>query len=160
MKETQEPTSSFIGGDYIKQAGGLVQTLNEILSHYSDKDWNYSRIRLTMVEVVALESPYLLRCELIDGVSPGGRRELRDVQDEIRWGENHSSELGILEIVSLRVNKAVLALPGTLFASAELLRGRRPIIRLVKRQELLAARVPVALWYQIQEVGGEEFENR
>jgi len=43
---------------------------------------------------------------------------LQEVQDEINWGDYHSSELGILEIISLRVNKALLAIVGGDFLPA------------------------------------------
>jgi len=38
----------------------LVQWINKKLQQFSDKDWNYSRIRLLAAEVSAVECPYLL----------------------------------------------------------------------------------------------------
>jgi hypothetical protein len=140
---------------------GIVQRINEILASYSDKDWNYSRIRLTAVEVAALDSPYLLDCELLDLGTARGERECKEVQNEVVWGDHHSSELGILEIISLRVNKALLSLRDVnLAANNTATRKKIPVMRLRKRQDLLVAGTEAAIWYEITEVGGEEFDNR
>jgi hypothetical protein len=79
---------------------------------------------------------------------------MKALTDEIAWGERHSSELGILEIVSLRINKALLT------ASNSLWRDKRPVLRLAKRNLLLDQGVRAALWYEVREVTGEDFESR
>lgn len=160
MNHKQEPTPSFVDNKSIEQIAALVHSINEILARYPDRDWNYSRIRLRLAEPTALESPYFLGCEVLDDSTAHGRAERKTVQDEVAWGEHHESELGILEIISRRLNKALLALPGHCFAADPVLKGRRPVIRLVRREELQKAQVPVVLWYEVQEVNGEEFENR
>jgi hypothetical protein len=161
MSEHLNDTTPLFQQHYIREIANLVQWINEILSHYSDKDWNYSRIRLVLVEVASTQSPYLLGCELIDLGSSQGRRECKDVQNEVTWGERHSGELGILELISLRVNRALLELVGDkLYVTGDPPKRCHPVLRLVKRQDLIAANVQTAIWYEVQEVAGEEFENR
>lgn len=154
-------STSFSGTEYIGNVNGLVQWINENLQKYSDKDWNYSRLRLKIIHVTSTESPYLLGCELIDMGKPQGDRLLKDVQGEISWGDYHSSELGILELISLRLNKALLGVVGhNYYLSGDPPKKKHPVIRLVKRQVLIEANTPTAIWYEVQEVIGEEFDNR
>jgi len=161
MSQNGNTSTSFAGAIYIEELPVLVQWINEKLQTFSDKDWNYSRLKLSVIDVNASQCPYLLGCELIEIAGRKGERELKDVQNEVTWGDHHSSELGILEIISLRVNKALLATVGNRFYVGAQMSGQfHPVVRLVKRQELLAANVPKAIWYEVQEVGGEEFENR
>src|SRR5438046_3017459 len=112
MSETSTTKAPSSEGDYIVEVGGIVEWINATLQKYSDKDWNYSRIKLIQIEVVSSECPYLLTCELMEVRTLKGRQALKDVQNEVAWGDHHSSELGILEIISLRVNKALLAVAG------------------------------------------------
>src|SRR5690348_12428380 len=134
MSQNGNTSTSFARASYIEELPKLVQWINENLQKYSDKDWNYSRIRLKVVDVTTLECPYLLGCELIDMGSRRGERELKDVQDEVAWGDHHSSELGILELISLRVNKALLATVGPRFyVSGNPPQDAHPVVRLVKR---------------------------
>ena len=161
MNGIQNSITPFLDGGYIANLPGFVQRLNEILRRYSDKDWNYSRIRLVTLRVAALQCPYLLGCEFVDPNTRKGAREIKDVESEVIWGEHHSSELGILEIVSLRLNKALHAVVDENFQSSGSPSHRgHPIIRLLKRQTLLDANVPIAMWYEVQEVSGEEFDSR
>jgi len=153
-------TTPLIGRDYIGKTRELVQWINQTLTVYSDKDWNYSRVRLKVVPVADAQAPYLLACELIRPGTAQGRRDLRDMATEITWGEHHSSELGILEIISLRVNKALLAVGTKLFPGDDPAQGFHPVLRLVKRADLIADNVHEAIWYEVEEVSGEEFENR
>ena len=154
-------STSFTNVDYISNVDALVQRINGILMKYSDKDWNYSRIRLMVVHVTDSESPYLLACELIDMETPQGERALKDVRNEVTWGDHHSNELGILELISLRMNKALLELVGhNHYVSGDSSRKQHPVIRLAKRQDLLAANVSTAMWYDVKEISGEDFENR
>jgi hypothetical protein len=155
-----DPTPS-IEQDYIRETARIVQRFNEILQGYSDNDWNYSRIRLKGVEVASVQSPYLLAYELVDPSTAKGRRDLKAVQDEVTWGDHHASELGILEIISLRVNKAMLALEGEHFSLPDAPQRRyRAVLRVVPRNALLASNIAAAIWYEVEEVAGEEFENR
>lgn len=161
MSETLNTRTPLISDNYIGKTGEFVQWINNALARYSDKDWNYSRIRLTVVPVAAAQSPYLLACELISLQTPKGKRDLKDVEMEITWGEHHSSELGILEIISLRLNKALLAVVGTnLYSTGQPPRPYHPVLRLVKREDMLAANASEAIWYDVEEVRGEDFENR
>lgn len=161
MNDFQDATTPYGTARYIAKLPVLVQRLNEFLKKFSDKDWNYSRIRITLVNVTAVQAPYLLGCELIDTTTTKGAREVRDVQSEITWGDHHSNELGILELVSLRLNKAFLAVTGEDFRSEEdHTRALQPVVRLVKRTELITAGATHALWYQVEEVSGEEFDSR
>lgn len=161
MSDTQTPRTPFCDPIYIGEIHNLVQRINEILQPYSDKDWNYSRLRLTVVELNALQCPYLLGCELIDTASPTAEQTLKDVRGEVNWGDHHSDELGILEIISLRLNKALLSLgKRSIVLWGTPPKPKLPVIRLVKRQDLLALHTTKALWYEGQEVSGEDFDNR
>lgn len=128
----------------------LAAQINRLLGQVADKDWNYSRIRLELRSLAEMESPYVLWAERLDVNSKAGKAELTQIRSEVTWGSRHSDELGFLEIVSLRLNKALLDL-----APAE-----GWVIRTVKKQELEAQGVVDAFWYRIEEVGGEDFENR
>ena len=84
-----------------------------------------------------------------------GRNDLNALVDEVKWGERHSSELGILEVVSLRINKALLEV-----TSDEYWQQARPVVRIVKKETIAGQHATHALWYQVTEVAGEEFDNR
>ena len=133
----------------------LVTRLNAALGSYSDKDWSYSRISLCVRPLDDADSPYLLWPELLDMVTKEGRADLKALADEIKWGEHHSSELGILEIVSLRINQALLQ--GT---TDEFWQNKRPVLRVVAKHLLAEQGIRAALWYEVQEVAGEDFDNR
>ena len=133
----------------------LVTRLNAALATYSDKDWNYSRISLSVRPLEDTNSPYLLWPEVLDVVTKPGRADLKALSAEIKWGEHHSSELGILEIVSLRINKALLET-----TSDEFWQYKRPVIRALKKHLLAEQGIRTALWYEVQEVAGEDFDNR
>jgi hypothetical protein len=75
--------------------------------------------------------------------------------DEVAWGERHANELGILEIISLRVNRALLEA-----TSNEYWGETRPVLRVERKEALEQQGVTVAFWYEVQEVSGEQFENR
>jgi hypothetical protein len=132
-----------------------LERVNKALLTYSDKDWNYSRISLLEKQLDSLESPYVLRFEILDLMTKQGRAELKALSDEVKWGERHSSELGVLEIVSLRINKALLEV-----TSDEYWQSQRPVARIAKRELLLAQGITSALWYEVREVAGEDFDNR
>ena len=129
--------------------------LNRVLDRYSDKDWAYSRIALDVRRLAEMEAPYVLWLEWIPAASPEGRREFKGCEDEVTWGERHSSELGILEIVSLRLNRALISV-----ATLEDFNGSRPLVRMMKKSQLAEAGVQDAFWYKVDEVQGEEFDNR
>ncbi len=134
----------------------VIEQINAALLNYSDKDWNYSRIALIATLLDDVKSPYILKLELLDQNTAEGRSQLKTLTDEVKWGDRHSSELGMLEIVSLRINKALLEV-----SSNEYWNQKRAVVRIVKRQPLgREGTTNVALWYQITEVAGEEFDNR
>ena len=133
----------------------VVTSLNNALKLHTDKDWNYSRISLSVRPLGDLDSPYLLWPETLDLHTKEGRAELKALSDEIKWGERHSSELGILETVSLRINKALLE-----STSDEFWQNKRPILRIVKKHLLAEQGVHVAPWYEVREVTGDDFDNR
>jgi len=133
----------------------VVTKLNETLALCPDKDWNYSRISLSMRPLDELKSPYVLWTEVLDLVTKEGRADLKALSDEVKWGERHLSELGILEIISLRINKALLE-----NTSDQLWQNRRPIVRVVKKHLLADQGIRTALWYEVQEVAGEDFDSR
>jgi hypothetical protein len=133
----------------------LVLQINQALRQVPDKDWNYSRITLEKSALDTLNSPYVLRVDLVETGQAYGRKEITQLKSEVVWGSRHSGELGFLELVSLRLNKALLDC-----TSDEAWAGRRPVIRTIKKQELQAQNVVEALWYRIEEVSGEDFENR
>jgi len=133
----------------------LLECVNKALLAYSDKDWNYSRISLLVKQLDEIEIPYVLRFETLDLKTKQGRGELKTISDEVKWGERHSSELGMLELVSLRINKALLEI-----TSDEHWQWKRPVARIAKRETLLAQGITSALWYEVHEVVGEDFDNR
>ncbi len=133
----------------------VVTQVNATLQSYSDKDWNYSRISLTIRPLEALDSPYVLRLEVLDLTTKQGRADLKTLSDEVKWGDRHTSELGMLEVVSLRLNKALLEITGD-----EYWQYKRPVVRIVRKEELAGQSITHALWYQIHEVAGEDFDNR
>jgi hypothetical protein len=141
--------------DPIASVAELMQRINEALSGYSDKDWNYSRIRLQARNLHDVVGPYTLWLETIDVHTKSGRAEIKASTDEVAWGTRHSNELGILEIISLRLNKALKEC-----TSDEFWGFQRPVVRVVKKQQLAAQLIDDAFWYEVEEVGGEEFENR
>jgi hypothetical protein len=132
-----------------------VVRVNLALQDYSDKDWNYSRISLTKRSLDTLDSPYMLKLEILDLKTKQGRTDLKTLSDEVKWGERHASELGMLEVVSLRINKALLEV-----TSDEHWQFKRPVVRIVKKEVLAGKPDACALWYQITEVAGEDFDNR
>jgi hypothetical protein len=75
--------------------------------------------------------------------------------DEVKWGDRHSSQIGMLEVVSLRINKALLEV-----SSDTYWHQKRPVIRIVKKEGVDREDTTHAIWYQITEVAGEDFDNR
>jgi hypothetical protein len=132
-----------------------AEKINSCLAAHSDKDWNYSRITVEVLSLAQIPSPYALRVEFVSLAGKQGQRDLKLVRNEVNWGDRHAAELGILELVSLRLNKALLAVASRSFGAAE-----HPVVRLAKREDLLNQGVTEALWYQVQEVLGEEFDSR
>jgi hypothetical protein len=133
----------------------LVTRLNLALESYSDKDWNYSRISLSLRPLDGFDSPYLLWPDVLDLVTKQGRNDLKTLSDEVKWGDRHSSELGILELVSLRINKALLE-----STSDEFWQNKRPVLRVFGKHLLAEQGVVSTLWYEVREVRGEDFDNR
>ena len=129
--------------------------LDEVLDRYSDKDWAYSRVALEVRSLAELDTPYVLWLEWISTASPEGRKAFKNCEDEVTWGEHHTSELGILEIVSLRLNRALMSV-----STQEDFNGCRPVIRMMKKSELAEAGIRDAFWYRVTEVQGDEFDNR
>jgi hypothetical protein len=132
-----------------------VNCVNLALQDYSDKDWNYSRISLTIIQIDTFITPYILKLEVLDLKTKQGRTDLKTLSDEVKWGERHSSELGILEVVSLRLNKALLEV-----TSDEYWEFKRPVVRITKKEATAGKQDMHAIWYQITEVAGEDFDNR
>lgn len=118
-------------------------------------DWNYSRISLYIKPLTEVSEPYVLWLDTIDPETELGRTELRNVTDEVSWGERHSNELGLLEIISLRLNRALMRVtnqePGV--------KGT-PIVRVTHKESLVKQGITSALWYEVTEVAGEQFESR
>jgi hypothetical protein len=133
----------------------LLKKVDEVLQHVSDKEWNYSRITLQLRPLAQVDSPYLLCLEQVDAAQQGGKTEIAQLKSEITWGCRHGEELGILEIISLRLNKALLE-----HTEDEFWSGQRPVVRVVKKQELENQGIAEAFWYRVEEVGGEDFDNR
>jgi hypothetical protein len=133
----------------------LAQKINNCLEKYSDKDWNYSRISLQVLPIEAIAAPYALVLEVIPTDSQRGQAELKTLRREIEWGDHHSNELGFLELASLRLNKAFLAVAHGLTGESQY-----PVLRLAKIEDLRAQNASHALWYEVTEVSGEEFDSR
>lgn len=132
-----------------------ADAINAALGRYSDKDWNYSRIRLVPCPIRETDAPYLLMVEWMDVRSKTGQAAYKTSQDEVTWGGRHSHELGVLEIISLRLNLALSQV-----TSAEFWDGVRPVVRLQKKAAIEALGQTHAFWYRVDEVQGEEFDNR
>lgn len=138
-----------------QDAESAAKEINKALVSRPDKDWNYSRITLVCKQLRDIAGPYILWYELINPQTKEGRSLLKAVVDEVGWGERHSNELGILEIVSLRANRALLE------ATTDGYWGEnRPVLRVERKEVLERQNVNAALWYEVQEVSGEDFENR
>ena len=133
----------------------ILDRVNSALLNYSDKDWNYSRILLVTKPLESIQGPYMLKIDVLDQTTKEGRNELRSLVDEVKWGDRHSSELGMLEVVSLRINKALLEV-----TSNDYWHQKRPVIRIVKKEGIDREDNTNAIWYQITEVAGEDFDNR
>jgi hypothetical protein len=133
----------------------LVAQINDAFLRVTDKDWNYSRITLELRPLAQIDSPYVLWVERIETDHKTGKGELAQLKSEVTWGSRHSKELGILEIISLRLNKMLLET-----TSDSRWMNRRPVIRAVKKRDLEIQGITDAFWYGVQEVCGEEFNNR
>ena len=133
----------------------FADAINEALLKVSDKDWNYSRIQLLCRDLASSEGPYALWVDRLDLETNEGRAALRACAKEVSWGDRHSSELGILEIISLRLNKALLE--GT---DGDHWGQFRPIIRVISRQDIEAKGIGTAFWYEVTEVTGVDFDTR
>lgn len=138
-----------------RQLEEVAGRLDEVLTRYSDKDWAYSRVALEVRPLAELDAPYVLWLEWIPTALAEGRKAFKNCEDEVTWGEHHSSELGILEIVSLRLNRALMSV-----SSQEDFNGCRPVVRMMKRSELEQAGIRDAFWYKVSEVQGDQFDNR
>jgi hypothetical protein len=139
----------------VQKLHDLERKINTCLEKYSAKDWNYSRLSVQVIPLQAIEGPFALVVETADLTTKQGRAELKLLQQEVDWGDRHSSELGFLELVSLRLNKALLAV-----GDRQQLEAAWPILRLAKRDDLVAKGETLALWYKVTEVSGEEFDSR
>ena len=131
------------------QMEAAVNQVNTALQDYSDKDWNYSRISLTICPLDTIGGTYALRLEVLDLRTKQGRTDLKALSDEVKWGDRHSSELGMLEVVSLRINRALLDI-----TSDEHWQFKRPVVRIVRKEVLADQAATNAVWYQINEVAG------
>ena len=138
-----------------EQMEPAVHQINTALRMSSDKDWNYSRIKLVIRLLRDIDSPYVLRLEFLDLTTSAGQKNLKTLVDEVEWGDRHSYELGILEVVSLRINKALLEV-----TSNQFWQNKRAVIRIVNREGLAGEHPTHAIWYQVTEAAGEDFDNR
>ncbi len=133
----------------------FAEHVNALLKRYPDKEWNYSRITLTVRSLDSLATEYVLWPDSIDPRNAAGRESLKSMLKELAWGDRHSSELGILELISLRLNRALVELTGGLEAVGEI-----PVIRVVPRQSIQPKTAAQVLWYEVIEVSGEDFDSR
>ena len=136
-------------------AAAVLERANNALRRYSDKDWNYSRISLCIRALSDSHGPYILWPDLIDTRTKQGKADLKTAKDEITWGERHSNEMGILELISLRLNRALLEA-----TDDEYWEHTRPIFRLTRTELLQQSGITEAFWYEVREVSGEDFDNR
>ena len=153
---TNSPPDQPVGSSAGSEHGlSVFDSVNSALLNYSDKEWNYSRISLVCKPLVKIDGPYMLKFDVLDLTTREGRKELRSLVDEVKWGDRHSSQLGMLEVVSLRINKALLEVTGDGYWHQ-----RRPVIRIVKKEDVDSEVTTHAVWYQITEVAGEDFDDR
>jgi hypothetical protein len=132
-----------------------AQAVNQVLARFSEKDWNYSRLSLKVLSINEIDGPYALTIDWIDVQGKAGKNVYKNCLNEVTWGGRHSHELGILELISLRMNKALSEV-----SSDDFWHGVRPVLRLQKKTELEKLGQNHGFWYQVEEVEGEEFENR
>ena len=144
-----------IGSQEGNQLETVVHQINRALGAYSDMDWNYSRIALVIRALSDIDSPYVLRVERLDLTTKAGQKSLKSLADEVKWGDRHSSELGMLEVVSLRINKALLE-----STNDEFWQHKRAVLRIIRKEELATEHSTHAIWYHVTEVAGEDFDNR
>ena len=137
------------------QLESTARAINLALSGCRDKDWNYSRITLLCSVLSQLDTPYVLWCDRIDLHTKEGRSDYQTCLSEVDWGGRHSSELGVLEVISLRINKALLV-----STDDEYWQMLRPIVRIIEKQELVSKGITVGFWYEVREVPGMEFDSR
>ncbi|MGD0650586.1 MAG: hypothetical protein ABSA97_05525 [Verrucomicrobiia bacterium] len=151
MNPKQSPT------DLIDQRllGTLKTKINKALENHSDKDRNHSRIPLRIRFLHTIEGPYALWLELVPTNAKQRQNDLTVFTDAIAWDERHSNELGILETISLRENRALLEA-----STDDSWDFRRPTIRLVSKEVLAQQGIPSAIWYEVHEASDEEFDNR
>ncbi len=133
----------------------LAHQINEALVTYPAKEWNYSRITLVTKALCDLQSPYFLWIDLINLQDSQCKQQLKNLNAEVTWGGRHSDELGVLELISLRLNKALLE-----HTSDQQWDSQRPVIRLITSQELTDKGITTALWYAVTELSGEDFDSR
>jgi hypothetical protein len=133
----------------------LTSKINDALKSYSEKDWNYSVITLEIIPLDSITGPYALWIDVLDCRSKIGSSDYKSLINEVAWGTRHSSELGILELISLRINKALLD-----STTIENWNYHWPAIRMSKREDLSRQGITSALWYRVEEVSGEDFDNR
>ncbi len=132
-----------------------ITRINSVLDKYSDKSWNYSRIMLVTKPVQLCNSVYFFVVELLDMRDKNGQSAFKNILDEISWGDHHSSELGILEIISLRINKALAET-----SSDTDWNYLRPVIRISKIDQLMVQHVTQVVWYEVHEIAGVDFDSR
>jgi len=149
---SDQPAGSSTGSD---QGLSVLDRVNSALLNYSDKDWNYSRISLVIKPLESIDGPYAMKIDVLDQTTTEGRHELRSLVDEVKWGDRHSSQLGMLEVVSLRINKALLDA-----TSDGYWHQKRPVIRIVRKEGVYSEDTTHAIWYQVTEVAGEDFDDR
>lgn len=131
-----------------------ADAINSALKKYSDKDWCYSRITLQLRNLSEIKAPYGLWIDWIDTRTKEGTRLYKEATGEVTWGLRHSSELGILELISLRLNQAIQSV-----TTPDYWHGIHPVVRLQKIGSF-GPETTHAFWYEVQEVQGEEFETR
>ncbi len=133
----------------------LAKRINAELEKIPDKTWNYSRLRLVVRDLPAIRAPFALGCDWIDPRTKAGQKQLAELERDLEWGRRHSDDLSFLELASLRINRAL--------HTTDVIKnwsGAFPVLRVVSCDQLRVAGSAVGLWYEVDEVRGEDFEKR
>ena len=137
-------------------AQALADKINAALGQMTDGAWNYSRLRMAVVDLARIQGFYALGCDWIRPQSKAGREQLAELQREIEWGRRHSDDLSFLELACLRLNKALLEISGPVSGYWG---THFPVLRVMKRDRLETEGCTVGLWYEVEETDGNGLDH-
>lgn len=132
----------------------LLDRINATLARYDDESWHHSRLRLVTRPLEQIPGAKALWLETIATGNRDGQRLLRELRSRVSSAVGHLSELPIIQIVICRLNEALLAL-----TTDEDWQHQRPFITWVRKDELVGRGMTTALWYEVEELLGDDTES-